>query len=246
MSGTTAAAAAGATAAPPQLGPVDLARRLEEHRTELAAHCRRILGSGSEVDDAVQETLVRAWRSYDRFEGRASLRTWLHRIATNVCFDMVGASQRRARPTDPASWTTGGASVGADRPGGGRADARLFPQAAAADADPAEQTVTHETVRLALTAALLHLPPRQRSVLLLRDVLRWSASEVAELLDTTVPSVNSALQRARGNLAEAHRPADRLGSLDEAQQALLQRYAEALRACDVDSLVALLRRRPAA
>jgi RNA polymerase sigma-70 factor (ECF subfamily) len=239
--------AADVSTAPPLLGEAELARRLETHRTELAAHCRRILGCGSEVDDAVQETLVRAWRSYDRFEGRASLRTWLHRIATNVCFDMAGASQRRARPTDPASWATGGPSVRTDRPGGGeRADARLLTQPSPADGDPAEQAVIHETVRLALTAALLHLPPRQRSVLLLREVLRWSASEVAELLDTTVPSVNSALQRARASLADAHRPAGRSHSLDEAQQALLQRYVDAFQAYDVDSLVSLLHRRPAA
>jgi RNA polymerase sigma-70 factor, ECF subfamily len=235
-----------ATAPRPALDPAGLARRLEEHRTELTAHCLRVLGSASEVDDAVQETLVRAWRSYDRFEGRASLRTWLHRIATNVCFDMAGASQRRARPTDPTSWASVGTAVGADRAGAARADAGLFAQPTSAEADPAEQTVVHETVRLALAAALLHLPPRQRSVLLLREVLRWSASEVAELLDTTVPSVNSALQRARSTLATTRRPTDRLGPMDADQQALLERFVAAFRAHDVGSLVTLLQHRCAA
>jgi RNA polymerase sigma-70 factor (ECF subfamily) len=252
VSGTTVTTATITTAcddvtpAPPLLDAADLARRLEEHRTELAAHCRRLLGSGSEVDDAVQETLVRAWRAHERFEGRASLRTWLHRIATNVCFDMAGASQRRARPADPLSWAAGGAAGGAARPVGERGDGRLFAEPSPADADPAEQTVAHETVRLALTAALLHLPPRQRSVLLLREVLRWSASEVADLLDTTVPSVNSALQRARSNLAGVHRLADRSRAVGGDQQALLERYVEAFRAYDVDSLVSLLQDRPAA
>jgi RNA polymerase sigma-70 factor (ECF subfamily) len=252
VSGATATTATTTTAsddvapAPSLVDAADLARRLDEHRTELAAHCRRLLGSGSEVDDAVQETLVRAWRSYERFEGRASLRTWLHRIATNVCFDMAGASQRRARPADPLAWAAGGATGGAARPVGERGDGRLFAEPSPADADPAEQTVAHETVRLALTAALLHLPARQRSVLLLREVLRWSASEVADLLDTTVPSVNSALQRARSNLTGVHRLADRSRAVDGDQQVLLERYVQAFRAYDVDSLVSLLQHRPAA
>jgi RNA polymerase sigma-70 factor (ECF subfamily) len=235
-----------ASAARPSLDPAGLARRLEEHRTELTAHCQRVLGSASEVDDAVQETLVRAWRSYDRFEGRASLRTWLHRIATNVCFDMAGASQRRARPADPTSWASVGTAVGADRAVAAGRGEGLFAQPTPAEADPAEQAVAHETVQLALAAALLHLPPRQRSVLLLREVLRWSASEIAELLGTTVPSVNSALQRARSTLATTRRPTDRSGPMDADQQALLERFVAAFRAHDVGSLVTLLDHRHAA
>ncbi|HEX6418468.1 MAG TPA: RNA polymerase subunit sigma-70 [Acidimicrobiales bacterium] len=211
---------------PPRTSP-PLERRFEAHRGELRAHCRRMLGSASEADDAVQETFVRAWRSFDRFEGRSALSTWLHRIATNVCLDMRGAAQRRARPADPASW-------GTDSPAGRHPSP--------SDDDPAEQAVARESVRLALGAALLHLPPRQRSVLLLRDVLRWRATEVAELLGTTVASVNSALQRARTTLADAHRSADRSRPTDDGQQALLQRYVEAFEHYDVDALVALLRR----
>ncbi|HEX6425913.1 MAG TPA: sigma-70 family RNA polymerase sigma factor [Acidimicrobiales bacterium] len=192
---------------------------LEAHRRELGAHCRRMLGSASEADDAVQETFVRAWRSFHRFEGRSSLRTWLHRIATNVCLDMRDASQRRALPADPASWTT------------------------ISDDDPADHAVARETVRLALGAALLHLPPRQRSVLILRDVLRWRATEVADLLGTTVASVNSALQRARSGLAAAHGSADHVHPAGGAQLSLLQRYVDAFERYDVDALVSLVQDR---
>ena len=204
-----------------------LERRFQAYRSELRAHCRRMLGSASEADDAVQETFVRAWRSFDRFEGRSALRTWLYRIATNVCLDMRDASQRRALPTDPASWPTGSLA-------GGRSSR--------SDDDPAEQAVAHETVRLALGAALLHLPPRQRSVLLLRDVLRWRATEVAELLGTTVASVNSALQRARSTLADAPGAAG-VHPTTDGQRALLERYVEAFERYDVDSLVSLLQHR---
>jgi RNA polymerase sigma-70 factor (ECF subfamily) len=209
-------------------------RRLEQHRPELRAHCRRMLGSASEADDAVQETMVRAWRSYPRFEGRASLRSWLHRIATNVCFDMMKAPQRRARPTDLEICTT------APNPAGDRS---VGPVAV----DPADQAVGREDVRLAFVTALLHLPPQQRSVLLLCEVLRWRASEVAELLGTSVASVNSALQRARATLSGLHGSepgelvADRVAALDDDQRALLQRCTAAFDRYDVGSLVALLR-----
>jgi RNA polymerase sigma-70 factor (ECF subfamily) len=216
-------------------------RRLEEYRRELAAHCCRLLGSWSEADDAVQETLVRAWRAFDSFEGRSSLRSWLHRIATNVCFDMRRAKQRRARPTDPTSWPVAG------RPGrDGRRDAGwLEPvpvgHAGSAGDNPAERTVSREAVRRALLAAFVRLPPRQRSVLILRDVMRWQAAEVAELHGTSVAAVNSSLVRARSNLAARHGAVDELGSLDDEQQALLRRHVDAFERCDLDSLVSLMR-----
>jgi RNA polymerase sigma-70 factor (ECF subfamily) len=214
--------------------------QLEEHRTALTAHCRRILGSGFEAEDAVQETFVRAWQALDRFEGRASLRTWLHRIATNVCLDMQGATQRRARPVDLASWQAPG-SAAADALTGA---AVLRPYAGChasrvAD-DPAEQAVVSEAIHAAFVAALVHLPNRQRSVLLLREVLRWRASEVAELLGTTVASVNSTLQRARANLAARRCAPDAQNHLDDEERPLVQHFVDAFARHDVDSLVSLL------
>jgi RNA polymerase sigma-70 factor (ECF subfamily) len=173
--------------------------------------------------------MVRAWRSYHRFEGRSSLSTWLCSIATNVCFDMLTAPQRRAMPTDPATGAL--AEVPAGGPG------------TAVAVDPAEHAVGRDDVRLALVAALLHLPPRQRSVLLLCAVLKWRAAEVAELLDTSVVAVNSALQRARSTLSDLHDHAladDREAELDDHQRALLHRYLDAFERHDVTSLTALL------
>jgi len=218
-------------------GDEGVGARLERFRPELRVHCRRMLGSASEAEDAVQETIVRAWRSYQRFEGRSSLRSWLHRIATNVCFDMLKAPQRRARPTDPETAASAGAGAGAG------ADATDGVSGAAAAADPADRAMENEDVRLAFVAALLHLPPQQRSVLLLCEVLRWRASEAAELLGTSVASVNSALQRARATLAGLHGTepgADRAAVLDDDQRALADRAAAAFDRYDVGSLVALL------
>ena len=216
--------------------------RLEAHRRELTGYCYRMLGSAFEAEDAVQETMVRAWRGLDRFEGRAALRTWLYRIATNVCLDMADRPQRRARPMDFGPASVGPTEPGPTRPDGAwlepAPDDRTLPTAD----DPAELAVARESVRLAFVAALQHLPPRQRAVLILRDVLRWRAAEVAGLLDASTASVNSALQRARSTMAEHPRPAgDVLRPLDTEQQALLARYVEAFERYDVDALVTLLR-----
>ncbi|HEX5149402.1 MAG TPA: RNA polymerase subunit sigma-70, partial [Candidatus Limnocylindrales bacterium] len=198
---TEQVAARGSSPAPPPAAIADLDRQLEAHRVELTAYCYRMLGSAFESEDAVQETFIRAWRAADRFEGRSSLRSWLYRIATNVCLDMRGASQRRARPMDlrPAQ----SADTPLPEPLAESTwiepmpDARVVP----AGGDPADVAVARESVRLAFVAALQLLPPRQRAVLILREVLHWHAEEVAELLETTVASVNSALLRARATLA---------------------------------------------
>jgi RNA polymerase sigma-70 factor, ECF subfamily len=241
MSDTAAVHEVARTSARPRPAPAGLDPRLEQHRRELTGYCYRMLGSGFEAEDAVQETLVRAWRSLDRFEGRSTLRSWLYSIATNVCFDMLNARQRRARPVDvEAPKPPVQASLGAPRPG---AWVEPIPdaQAVAVDDDPAEQAIERETIRLAFVAALQHLPPRQRAVLILREVLRWKADEVAELLDTSVASVNSALQRARATLAEADiADTDRYDPMNDEQTALLARYVDAFERYDMDSLVSLL------
>jgi RNA polymerase sigma-70 factor, ECF subfamily len=215
-------------------------RRLESYRPELAAHCCRLLGSWSEVDDAVQETLVRAWRAFDDFEGRSSLRVWLHRIATNVCLDMRRAKQRRARPMDPMAWPVAGGGIRDRRRDPTWLDPVPVGHARSTGDDPADRTVTRDAVRRALVTALVRLPSRQRSVLILRDVLLWQAAEVAELHGTTVTAINSSLGRARSNLATRDGTDDELDSLDDEQQALLQRHVEAFERCDVDSLVSLM------
>jgi len=218
----------------------ELESRLEQHRAELTGYCYRMLGSAFEAEDAVQETLLRAWRSYDRFEGRAALKSWLYRIATNVCLTMLDGRGRRARPMDlsPAGTVDGPLSTLPEAtwlepiP-----DSRVLP----AQGDPAELALARETLRLAFVAALQHLPARQRAVLILREVLRWKASEVAELLDTSVASVNSALQRARSTLAARNvEVSDPSPPLDEADRALLARYVDAFEQFDIDALVALL------
>ncbi|MFJ4622591.1 sigma-70 family RNA polymerase sigma factor [Streptomyces sp. NPDC088812] len=221
----------------------DLDARLERHRVELTGYCYRMLGSSFEAEDAVQDTLVRAWRSYDTFEGRSSLRSWLYRIATNVCLDMLTAGNKRARPMDLTESTPLSRAVLSPRPDTTwlepMPDARVLP----AVEDPAEAAVARESVRLAFMAALQRLPPKQRAVLILREVLAWRASEVAELLGTTVASVNSALQRARATLAEQRdRAADAAVSdpLDEEQRKLLERYVAAFEEYDMTALTRLL------
>jgi RNA polymerase sigma-70 factor (ECF subfamily) len=216
-----------------------LETRLEEHRRELTAYCYRMLGSPFEAEDAVQDTLVRAWRSYDRFEGRAALRSWLYKIATNVCLDLIGSRERRARPMDLGPAHEPVLANLQTRPD--ESFVEPIPDTLVAQgADPAEIAATRDSVRLALVAALQHLPPRQRAALILCEVLRWKASEVAELLDTTVASVNSALQRARATLDEQdleEKPLD----LDEIDRAMLDRYVAAFEAYDVDALTSLIR-----
>jgi len=227
---------------PPDVAPVgaDLDARLEAHRLELTGYCYRILGGAFEAEDAVQETFIRAWRGIDRFEGRAKFRSWLYRIATNVCLDMRSASQRRARPVDlsPAGTTEQGL-------GPPLAEATWIEpvpddRAIASSGDPADVAVARESIRLAFVAALQHLPPRQRAVLILREVLRWKAEEVAELLDTSTASVNSALQRARSTLASRDVTDRAPDPLDDDQRALLARYVTAFEQYDMDALTSLL------
>ena len=214
----------------------------EQYRRELTGYCYRMLGSGFEADDAVQETMVRAWKAIDSFEGRSSLRSWLYRITTNVCLDMLRGSQRRALAMDFGPSGNADAFTGATRPEHAWVepipDAKVLPEGG----DPAELAAERETIRLAFVTALQHLPARQRAVLLLREVLRWQATEVADLLDTTVASVNSALQRARATLASRHLDADVVHPAvdDPVQKELLERYVDAFERYDISLLVSLL------
>ncbi|MFL5319713.1 MAG: sigma-70 family RNA polymerase sigma factor [Myxococcaceae bacterium] len=215
------------------------AAHLEEHRTALTGHCYRMLGSAMEADDAVQETMVRAWKSLERFDGRASMRTWLYRIATNVCLDALNDRSRRERPFECGPL--------------GHVDAELtekprthwlepVPSSAAipSDEDPSKAVVLRESIRLAFVAALQHLPPKQRAVLILSEVLGWSASEIAEGLDTSVASVNSALQRARATL-QSRDLGEEKASLSDDQSKLLESFVTAFERYDVNALTALLR-----
>jgi RNA polymerase sigma-70 factor (ECF subfamily) len=218
------------------LGP-----ELDKHRVALTAHCYRMLGSGFEADDAVQETMVRAWRSFDRFEGRSQVSTWLHRIATNVCLTMLEGRQRRARPIElgPSS-PIAEAVLGPEQPEAfwlqPVPDGQVIPEG-----DPAEQVAARELVRLAFVAALQHLPPRQRAALILCDVLRWPAADVADALDSSVPSVNSALQRARATLAERGLSTnDPSPAVDEADRELAAKFLDAFERYDMDAMVGLL------
>jgi RNA polymerase sigma-70 factor (ECF subfamily) len=217
-----------------------LEARLEEHRRELTAYCYRMLGSPFEAEDAVQDTYVRAWRAYDRFEGRAALRSWLYRIATNVCLDMLGSRERRARPMDLGPAQEPVLASLNTRPD--ESFVEPIPDALVAQgADPAEIAATRDSVRLALVAALQHLPPRQRAALILCEVLRWKASEVAELLETSVASVNSALQRARATLDQHDLAAEKPLPLADVDREMLDRYVAAFEAYDVEALTSLIR-----
>jgi RNA polymerase sigma-70 factor (ECF subfamily) len=213
---------------------------LEDYRSELTGYAYRMLASPFEAEDAVQETFLRAWRSLDRFEGRSSLRSWLYRIATNVCLDMLESRRRRATPMD----------LGPSREPI-EANLNTLPEVTwiepvpdslvALDGDPAQVAVARETVKLAFVAALQHLPATQRAVLILREVLHWRADEVAELLETSVASVNSALQRARATLGQARPPAgSSAGSLPAQEQEILRRFMLAWQRCDLKGLAALL------
>jgi RNA polymerase sigma-70 factor (ECF subfamily) len=213
---------------------------LEKYRGELTAYCYRMLGSPFDAEDAVQDAFVRAWRSRDSFEGRASMRSWLYRIATNVCLDLLKGNERRARPMDLG-------------PSAEPIEANLhIPEEMtwlepiplsliAPDRDPADVAVANESIRLAFVAALQELPAKQRAALILRDVLDWQATEVAELLETTVQSVNSALQRARATMEKTHSGATRQRRLSAADRALLERYVSAFEAYDVKLLTELIR-----
>ena len=222
--------------------PEQLEVELEQHRRELTAYAYRMLGSAFEAEDAVQETMLRAWRSFEGFEGRSALRSWLYKIATNVCLDMLSGKERRARPMDlgPAK-AADAAFLGEPLPEATWIlpvpDERVLPESG----DPAEVAEARETIRLAFVAALQHLPPKQRAVLVLRDVFRWKASEVAQLLDTSVASVNSALQRAHATLEAAAVGESATEPLDDEQRGLLARYVDAFERYDMDSLTSLLR-----
>jgi RNA polymerase sigma-70 factor (ECF subfamily) len=219
---------------------------LERHRVELTGYCYRMLGSAFDAEDAVQDTLARAWRSADRFEGRSSMRSWLYRIATNVCIDALNGRKRRARPMDLGPASHADATLPRPRPEEEwvlpAPDDRILP---AVGGDPAELVVAQESVRLAFIAALQHLPPKQRAVLILREVLRWKAAEVADLLDASTASVNSALQRARATLAAAGvsgriDPDAAPEPGDERQRELLRRYVDAFQRYDMDAILELL------
>src|ERR1700689_4107064 len=215
---------------------------LEQYRRELTGYCYRMLGSGFEADDAVQETMLRAWRAADGFEGRSSVRSWLYRIATNICLDMLRGRQRRALPMDlgPASppveallgaWRTEDIWISPI------ADDRVLPE----HGDPADIAVARDTIRLAFVTALQHLPARQRATLILCEVLKMPAAEAADTLGTTVAAVNSALQRARATLAAL--PEDQRAVAVEADRAdLLAKYVDAFQRYDLDELVTLLHR----
>lgn len=219
--------------------------QFEAYRPALTGHCYRMLGSVLDAEDAVQESMLRAWKNIEGFRGQSSLKSWLHRIATNVCLDTLGsAAQQRFRPVDHRV-----------EPEVARDDIELtqrpreywvepIPDALALPAigtiDPEEHAILRESIQLAFVAALQFLPPRQRAVLLLTQVLNWSAAETAETLDMTVPAVNSALQRARATLASRN-PAVTPRALSSEQAALLVRYVDAFERYDVSALTALLR-----
>jgi len=226
------------SASPP--APTAEMEQIERHRPELTGYCYRMLASPFEAEDAVQETMLRAWRSIDRFEGRSALRSWLYKIATNVCLDMLSGRSRRATPMD-----LGPAREPIAENLNARAEATwvepIRDDALSGAEDPAEMVVRRETIRLAFVAALQHLPPRQRTALILCEVLRWKAGEVAELLETSTASVNSALQRARETVQTSELSDGAAASaLGEPEKEFLERYVAAFEAYDIDALTAVI------
>jgi len=219
---------------------VDMSQ-IEFHRPALMGHCYRLLGSVVDAEDATQESMIRAWKSIDRFDERSSLKTWLYRIATNVCLDEISSRGRRERPFETGDPSDGSPKLEqlVQRPRSHWlepvADARALP----ADADPAEKLILWQSIRLAFVAALQHLAPKQRAVLLLVEVLGWSAAEVATALETSLAAVNSALQRARGALAE--RKLDTQAELSPSQLSLVDRYVWAFESFDIEGMVSLLK-----
>ena len=223
-----------------QAPDADLGRLLDAHRADLVGYCYRMLASPFEAEDAVQETMLRAWKAYDKFEGRAAMRTWLHRIATNVCLDMLRSKQHRARPMDlgPAREPI-------------EANLKTLPEVTwiepipdtlvASDPGPEQSAMAKESVRLAFVAALQHLPAKQRAALILCEVMSWKAAEVAELLEMSVAGVNSALQRARATLKTGDVDESRATIVDEKKRDMLKRYVEAFERYDVSLLTDVIR-----
>ena len=214
---------------------------LEQHRSELIAYCYRMLGSPFDAEDAVQDVFMRAWRSRDHFEGRAAMRSWLYRIATNVCIDVLNSKERRIRPMDLGPAVEPVESNLRTRPEATWLEP-IPMQLIAPGKDPADVAVERESIRLAFVAALQRLPARQRAALILCEVLRWEATEVAELLETSVASVNSALQRARATLAKSNiSAADRVQPLKDTDRAMLERYVAAFERYDLTALTSLIK-----
>jgi RNA polymerase sigma-70 factor (ECF subfamily) len=230
--------------APPTGRPAaaEFERAMDAHRRGMTAYCYRMLGSWDDAEDAVQDTYLRAWRALDAFEGRAQLRSWLYAIATNVCMTMLDGRSRRALPMDLEAPSSSTATLGAGVPEGAWIQPMLDRRVIDGDADPADVATSRDSIRLAFIAALQHLPPRQRAVLILRDVLRWRATEVADLLDVTVVSANGLLHRARATLMARNETGSRPAStpVDERQRQLLARYVDAFERLDIDTLVTLL------
>ncbi|MGH2788776.1 MAG: sigma-70 family RNA polymerase sigma factor [Actinomycetota bacterium] len=226
-----------------QAAPESLELQLERRRGELTAYCYRMLGSTFEAEDAVQETFMRAWRGFDSFEGRAELSTWLYKIATNVCLDVLRGMGRRARPIDLGPAGTADSPLGERLPEATWIEPIPDSHITHAGGDPATTVEMRDSIRLAFVAALQHLAPKQRAVLILRDVLRWKAREVADLLGTSVAGVNSALQRARATLANAEVDAGGPREpLDERTEMLLALYVDAFERYDMDALTSVLHR----
>ena len=219
---------------------------LERYRRELLAHCYRMVGSVHDAEDLVQETYIRAWRAFHGFEGRSSLRTWMYQIATNTCLTALQSRSRRPLPTGlgaPASDPSGALESRPEITWLEPMPDRLVAGAGTAPEDPEATAVTHDSIRIAFIAALQHLTPTQRAVLILRDVLNWRAAEVASALDTTVAAVNSALQRARAHvekLAPADEASSHLDADDPEVRAKLERYVAAFEAYDIDTIVEML------